>query len=91
MLTFRVYRTSTFLSGHRPENELSYLEERERVDEKVAMSNWFIDFSTLEDLMSFISANGRVIIKPPTYKNTAGDIELYDCDREELFLDEIIN
>lgn len=91
MLTYRVYRTSTFISGNRPENELSYFALKERVDEAASIENWYIDFSSLEDVMNFMKEHGKIIIKPPTYKGTVGDIEIYDCKREDLFLDAIIN
>lgn len=79
------------ITGHRPENELSYLAHRSRLDGKASMGNWYIDFHTLRELMDFVRQHGRIIIKPPTYEDTVGDIEIYDGKREELHLDDIIN
>ena len=91
MKTFRVYRSSTMITGHRPENELSTLERRGRIDGKVAMDNWFIAFNTLEEVLDFTKKHGKIIIKKATYEDTDGDIEIYDVPREELGIDEIIN
>jgi hypothetical protein len=91
MLTYRVYRTSTFLTGHRPENELSYMDAKVRHDSETSVDNWYIDFSTLEELMKFAAEHGKLIIKPPTYKGTVGDIEIYDSPREGMYIEEIIN
>lgn len=88
---YRIYRTSTFQSGHRPENDHSYLELRKRLDGKLAMENWYIDFESLDQLMNFASQYFPIIIKKPTYENTVGDIEIYDIQREDKFIDLIIN
>ena len=90
-LTFRVYRTSTFLFGHRPENNRSYLALKKRLDNKCALENWFIDFKDNTDVLNFAMEYSPVLIKKPTYEDTIGDIEIYDCQRESLGIDLTVN
>ena len=91
MNLFRVYRSSTMLTGHRPENELSFLDRRKRIDGKAAVDNWFIAFEDMKAVLDFIEKHGNIIIKKPTYEGTDGDIEIYDVPREALGLDDVIN
>lgn len=41
---------------------------------------WTIEINTIEDLLSFISKNGKIILHP--CKNEAPSIEIYDSYRE---------
>jgi hypothetical protein len=90
-MTFRVYRTSTFIFGHRPENDLSYIDLRKRIDGRCSLENWFIDFNDDSELVSFMVKYWPTILKPPTYENTVGDLEIYDSDRETIGVDTIVN
>jgi hypothetical protein len=68
-----------------------YLALKKRLDDKCSLENWFIDFKDHTDVLNFALEYSPVLIKKPTYHGTVGDIEIYDCERENLSIDLTVN